>query len=570
MSDAESTQTTPVTPLDRMKQWVFDKLQKDVSLDDPAYNYNAPKRESLSGPVPRIVISEEATRSPRIPFALINKPSPLKRTWVNYDLESPATNISPTGVIKSPKVLSRKAFTEATSSQVDNSSPGTKSATGSVPKTWLNYSAHSPLGGKKSPRANSLPVTPHAEKPKEFWSANYKPDLESPLQKYPKRKTSASSLPLHSPVHRKCKAANYLESPTSSVNSAEFTTTTTDIPSRANSTYSCHSDEAPSNRRKANEPLRLIGSHNDLHTVQSNVEEKKPCPLNRNTAIARSWSMNLNIPNNMEGHAETKPECETIMNENENKRSNKRRRSSILSIICLDKDSSSEHSDHSDEETSANKQNAEETDDETLQVASGTQYVEKLYKGIPIGGLASMFEMNKHSGEWGSVKVRFQYFNKSRRFQVSLIRAKNIGRGRGESLRLYVKVCLMPGKLQKQTGQGFHETHNPMFYESFSFTRLKLGEIVEKRLRVKFYNKLGLLQAESLGEVIVPLFNYDLTADTITWLHLRRCRGQKVCITFYTRVSTLFNTSLKHSNILKLRSFSTFPPILSALVFNMH
>ena len=528
MSEGESNPTSPITPLDRMKQWVFEKLQKDVSLDDPTYNYNAPKRESLSGPVPKIVISD-ATRSPRIPFARVNKPSPLKRTWVNYDLESPATNISPTGVIKSPirspKVFSRKVSSETSaSSQSDGSSPISRSVEPS-PKPW--HKSHSPLLGQTSPRANSLPVTPHSEIPKEFWSPNYKPDLESPLQKFSKRKTSASSLPLQSPAHWKRKTANYAESPTSSTNSADFASPITELPSKTNIKCTSHTDVTPRSRRKAyaNEPLRLIGSQNDVHS-----HETKPYTLNTNITIPLSWSAKLKIPNNMEDETETKPENETMLSENENRRSTRRRRSSILSLICLDKDNSSGCSGHSDGEESADKQNIDETDDET--VSRGTQYVEKLYKGVPIGGLASMFEMYKNSGgEWGSVKVRFQYFNKSRRFQVSLIRAKNIGRGRGERIQLYVKVCLMPGKLQKQTGQGYHETHNPTFYESFNFTRLKLGELVEKRLRIKFYNKLGFLtKSESLGEVIIPLFNYDLTADTITWLHLRRSRGQKVGI----------------------------------------
>ena len=543
MSEGESTPTSPITPLDRMKQWVFDKLQKDISLDDPAYNYNVPKRESLSGPVPKIVISD-ATRSPRIPFARVNKPSPLKRTWVNYDLESPATNISPTGVIKSPirsPNRSPKSFNRKVSSETTTSSTSGNSSPRSVepsPRMW--HKSHSPLLGQASPRANSLPVTPHTEKPKEFWSPNYKPDLESPLQKFAKRKTSASSLPLQSPAHWK-RRTNYAESPTSSITSAEFAPPVTDLPPKTNVKCTSHTDVSPRGRRKAydNKPLRLIGSQNDVRK-----NEVKSLTLNTNMAMPLSWTAKLAIPKDNEDECDSKQESEGTQND-ENRRSTRRRRSSILSLICLDKDNSSGCSDRSDDDGSAEKQNVDETDDET--VSRGTQYVEKLYKGVPIGGLASMFEMYKNSSEWGSVKVRFQYFNNSRRFQVSLIRAKNVGRGKEDKLQLYVKVCLMPGKIQKQTGQGYHETHNPTFYESFNFKRLKLGEIVEKRLKIKFYNKLGFLtKSESLGEVIIPLFNYDLTADTITWLHLRRCRGQKVgtifviLITFYLIKACLY------------------------------
>ena len=160
----------------------------------------------------------------------------------------------------------------------------------------------------------------------------------------------------------------------------------------------------------------------------------------------------------------------------------------------------------------------------------GMPFVENLKNGIHIGGLSSMFDMNKAPSDLGSIKIRFQYFNKTGRFHVSLIKGANIGNGTDGELNMYVKVTLMPGKLQQMRGDGFHDTTNPVFYESFNFRRIKLDDLLDKTLRVKFYNKRGLFVHTLLGEAVVPLFNYDLTAETVTWRHLKRCSGQKVSI----------------------------------------
>ena len=540
--------SSPITPIDRMKQWVFDKLQKDVSLDDPSIMNTGPKRESLSGPVPRIVISEEGFRSPRYPVLRGHKPSPLKRTWINYDLESPATNLSPTGAIKpvtDPVEISPNK-TSPKSKGFDTTSPCKTSPTFTGQKTWLNYSPRSPLSVQGSPKSQSLPVSPPAETARLFWSATCNKDLESPLLKYAVKGTAASdsqsTIASQSPVQDINPFSSRLESPIKTPIMPKAVSK--NIPTRQNSTLSCKSDGIRSHQWIRKDTLRMTGSHNDL---QKKVESDEPLSFNRvsdkNTVLTRSWSTNLDPDTVMRNDSTKSGGARKIsLNETELSRTRRRRRSSILSFLCLDKevgDDSSDESARSDAATSAKFgekiEKDAETDDELQQVCSGTQYLEQLHKGVPIGGLSAMFDLYKHPREWGAIKIRFQYFSKAKRFQVSLVRGRNIGRGREKNLNLFVKVCLMPGKLQQKKGQSYHDSHDPVFYETFNFTKLTLGDLVEKRLRVRFYNKVGLVfEKEPLGEAVVPLFNYDLTAATVTWQHLRRCDGQKVCtLTFY-------------------------------------
>ena len=538
---------SPITPLDRMKQWVFDKLQKDISIDDPTID-TGPKRESLSGPVPKIIISEENYRSPSLPVRRGIKPSPLKRTWINYDLESPATNISPTGEIKPTPTTPKKTF--ATSN--DKSSPCKSSPTGSLQKTWLNYSPHSPLryqGTLKKTR--SVPASPDdGNRPRSFWSAGCRKDLESPLHKFVINKSvsdSSKNLSMQSPMHdirfvnEQQNQTGPLDSPTLSDNS--FGSAAHLNLNRTLSVWS--SDVCSGNQLILKEELRKTGSQND---VQKKLEKELPAsfkPLSdKSISLTRSWSINLypfRLFRNKSLRSE--PDRKSSLNESELRQSRERRRSSIFKLLCVDTEEYESDRGKEEEYVGFESGTPPSTCDKIRNESEicpplgsgGTAYLEKLYKGIPTGGLPSMFNLYKAPSEWGSIKVRFQYFSKSKRFYVSLIRGFNIGYDRHEHLRIFVTLCLMPGKLQRKRGHGYHDTYDPVFYETFHFKKLTLGDLFEKRLRVKFYHKRGLLsRQEPLGEAIVPLFNYDLTAETVSWQHLRRCGGQKVCMIFVT------------------------------------
>lgn len=141
-----------------------------------------------------------------------------------------------------------------------------------------------------------------------------------------------------------------------------------------------------------------------------------------------------------------------------------------------------------------------------------------------VSGQFPFFERDTEPNDLGSVQIRLQYFSKRKKFEVSLIRGLNIGREIKGKVKLFVKVCLLPGKIQQKRGRGYHETVNPVFYETFEFTGIKLGHVLDKQLRIKIYNKQGRLsKPSSVREAIIPLSEYDLTAETVVWQHLRLC-----------------------------------------------
>lgn len=134
---------------------------------------------------------------------------------------------------------------------------------------------------------------------------------------------------------------------------------------------------------------------------------------------------------------------------------------------------------------------------------------------------------------YGQIKVMFQFFNDSKEFQVTILKGSNIAGRKTGTLGVYTKICLMPGKIQLQVGSDKHNARDPVFYEPFIF-RISLDELLEREMRIKLYNKPGIFSfTEPIGECSVPLYPYDLTAVTVIWQNLNRCKGQKVSqITF--------------------------------------
>ena len=86
------------------------------------------------------------------------------------------------------------------------------------------------------------------------------------------------------------------------------------------------------------------------------------------------------------------------------------------------------------------------------------------------------------------------------------------------------QVSLMPGKLQKQTSETVKHTRNPVYNREFFFNDINMEELRNLRLRIKaFHKSQNLKLAEYLGEVNIPLANYDLLMENRMWndLHFK-------------------------------------------------
>ena len=141
----------------------------------------------------------------------------------------------------------------------------------------------------------------------------------------------------------------------------------------------------------------------------------------------------------------------------------------------------------------------------------------------------------KTETERGDVKFSFQYFPATKRLKVILIRAEELRFPEKPELSLnpFFKVCLMPGKLQKQVTETARQTRAPLLNKEFFFNDLGLEEMKSLRLRIMAFHKAHHLKLpEYLGEVNVPLSNYDLLMENRMWndLHFKP----------YKKVSSVF------------------------------
>ncbi|OWF46916.1 C2 calcium-dependent domain-containing protein 4C-like [Mizuhopecten yessoensis] len=125
--------------------------------------------------------------------------------------------------------------------------------------------------------------------------------------------------------------------------------------------------------------------------------------------------------------------------------------------------------------------------------------------------------------QYGEIKFAFQYLAKSKQLKVSILRAENLG-GHGKNdnnMNAYVKVYLMPGKLQKQTSDIIKHTRCPIFEQEFYFTGLTLEQLHAMTLRIKLFHKgHNLRLPEFVGKVDVNLDSYDLLTENRMWKDL--------------------------------------------------
>lgn len=132
----------------------------------------------------------------------------------------------------------------------------------------------------------------------------------------------------------------------------------------------------------------------------------------------------------------------------------------------------------------------------------------------------------KTETERGDVKFSFQYFPATKRLKVIIIRAEGLRFPEKPDMVLnpFFKVCLMPGKLQKQSSEPARQTSAPILNKEFFFTDFNLDEMKILRLRILTFHKAHHLKLpEYIGELNVPLSNYDLLMENRMWndLHFK-------------------------------------------------
>ena len=146
---------------------------------------------------------------------------------------------------------------------------------------------------------------------------------------------------------------------------------------------------------------------------------------------------------------------------------------------------------------------------------------------------------SKHQGSnnnqifapFGELKFSFQYLAASQQLKVTLIKAENLGGQSRDTLTVnsYVKVYLMPGKVQKQTSHVIKRTKFPLYNQDLYFHSMCLVDLHNMALRLKIFSKgCNLKMTEFIGEVTIPLDGYDLLVDNRIWKDLEGRREREV------------------------------------------
>ncbi|XP_014661685.1 PREDICTED: uncharacterized protein LOC106804843 [Priapulus caudatus] len=126
--------------------------------------------------------------------------------------------------------------------------------------------------------------------------------------------------------------------------------------------------------------------------------------------------------------------------------------------------------------------------------------------------------------ELGQLKLSMQYLPGSKQLKVVLLKGENLG-GAAKThhqMNSFVKLYLVPGKMQKRSSKVVKNTKGPTFNEDFHFLDLELESMPQMQLKLKVLNKSHhLIKPEVIGDVHVKLDPLELTSECRMWKALK-------------------------------------------------
>lgn len=117
----------------------------------------------------------------------------------------------------------------------------------------------------------------------------------------------------------------------------------------------------------------------------------------------------------------------------------------------------------------------------------------------------------------GSVTFKFQYLIMTERLKVTIVKGSNLftDNDKEDEMETVIEVCLMPGKVQRQTTTLCKGTRNPIFDTVKHFHGFSLQDIHRMNLRIQIKCRIGTAgPLKSLGDVTVELTDFDIVGET--------------------------------------------------------
>ena len=121
----------------------------------------------------------------------------------------------------------------------------------------------------------------------------------------------------------------------------------------------------------------------------------------------------------------------------------------------------------------------------------------------------------------GDVNIIVRHNARSRKLQVVVVCGKDFPpRDFSGSLDTCMTLCLLPDREHRKQTAIHRRSVNPLYNESFEFSLYDEDVYSRSLLLVAFYYD-QYSHSHVLGELQVPLIDYDLSGETSLWCHLQ-------------------------------------------------
>lgn len=116
----------------------------------------------------------------------------------------------------------------------------------------------------------------------------------------------------------------------------------------------------------------------------------------------------------------------------------------------------------------------------------------------------------------GRLQISASYAPTADKLAVSILRAEDLPtKERGGPSTVQVRVVLLPGKRQRFKTKS-KPSNNPSFHETFTFSRVSQEEIRFLSLRIRVYGHERISRDRLVGEINLPLTEFDLESEADT------------------------------------------------------
>lgn len=537
-----------------MKRWILEKLNASYDVgENEEFNDGASKTANEKA-IPQILISNGSEKSiNRLPPSpLVRRPHPLTNTW------RPESDRNSELRPKSAPYESSKQSFWSSRKLPTYSSSGNKAESASVPVTPLEKTDVMPSSSFRSDTAmikspifrfsqrHSIPIGTTKKENKNKCSQWSRSDLDCPTicGECGQRKFNGSQdlVGFFSPSHLNVDNAPPNEELEINIDGAASSVDKLHL-RRASCFCAPGKKQEKMDRsakiKKATSNFEIEhkqrSGHSSISSKNSSIRQNNRKKSKSVMALSRSMSINTDcfkIVRNDTAKTESfkfNANRKMSLNDNELHRVWVRRGSSLVRLFCMNSRTNSEQEkDFSETESEVRNELSEEN------LLEYSPKVTRNHNFNPMD-IRSTFETEslRIPSCYGQIKLMFQFFNEKNALHVTLLKGANIGQQKQVNMGIFANVCLMPGKLQKRASKERHNTHDPVMYEMFAF-RASLGELLDRQLRIKFYDKPGVFSTtRPIGECLVPLYPYDLTAVTVIWKNLSKCKNQKVRVQIF-------------------------------------